>query len=234
MERAVARRETSIIANHNLHSLYLHKTDLRMQRFYRHAGCVHIDGMAIVLLAKLSGFSVTRNERVTYVDWVPHIMRMAIGRAWRLFYLGSKPGVAELAADRLRKQYPGLHIETAHGYFPAERCSPENRDILDRLRAYKPHILLVGMGMPRQEHWILDNLDDLSGTTILTVGAAFDYYAGAVAVPPRWAGRIGLEWLFRLVAEPRRLWKRYLVEPWLLLAILISSLRKNSQQAAGP
>jgi N-acetylglucosaminyldiphosphoundecaprenol N-acetyl-beta-D-mannosaminyltransferase len=77
------------------------------------------------------------------------------------------------------------------------------------------------MGMPRQEHWIVDHLDKLSVNVILNGGAALDYFAGVIPTPPRWAGRLGLEWLFRLMAEPRRLWFRYLVEPWFIAYRLV-------------
>jgi N-acetylglucosaminyldiphosphoundecaprenol N-acetyl-beta-D-mannosaminyltransferase len=92
-----------------------------------------------------------------------------------------------------------------------------NHEILTLIKEYQPHILMVGMSMPRQEHWILDNIESISANVILPSGAAIDYIAGAVPTPPRWAGKVGLEWLFRLVAEPRRLWRRYFVEPLFLL-----------------
>lgn len=227
LQQSVESGATRIIAHHNLHSLYLQHSDPSMQSFYRQAECTQIDGMGIVLLANLLGVRIPREARVTYVDWVPWIMRMAAEHSWRIFYLGSKEGVAELAANRLRSEYPGLQIQTRHGYFAAQRTCQENRDVLGAIKDFQPHVLLVGMGMPRQEHWVLENLSDLSGMTILTVGAAFDYYAGVIPTPPRWSGRVGLEWLFRLAAEPQRLWRRYLVEPWFLLAILAGSLRHS-------
>ena len=81
---------------------------------------------------------------------------------------------------------------------------------------------MVGMGMPLQEHWIAENYDKLGNAVILPCGAAIDYFAGAIPTPPRWAGRLGLEWLYRLLAEPTRLWKRYLIEPWFLLFLTAS------------
>jgi N-acetylglucosaminyldiphosphoundecaprenol N-acetyl-beta-D-mannosaminyltransferase len=78
--------------------------------------------------------------------------------------------------------------------------------------------------MPRQEHWIADNLDDLAANAILTAGAAMDYVAGVVPTPPRWMGSAGLEWIFRLFHEPRRLWRRYLVEPWFVLRLFAAEL----------
>jgi N-acetylglucosaminyldiphosphoundecaprenol N-acetyl-beta-D-mannosaminyltransferase len=88
------------------------------------------------------------------------------------------------------------------------------------INTYKPHILLVGMGMPRQEHWIIDAFDRLDVNVVLSCGACLDYIAGVLPVAPRWMGRTGLEWLHRLASEPSRLWKRYLIEPWPILGRL--------------
>jgi N-acetylglucosaminyldiphosphoundecaprenol N-acetyl-beta-D-mannosaminyltransferase len=86
---------------------------------------------------------------------------------------------------------------------------------------------MVGMGMPVQEHWILHNFFRLSPAVILAPGACFDYIAGVVPTPPRWMGQIGLEWLFRLASEPRRLWKRYLLEPWPVLGLVLKDFFKR-------
>jgi N-acetylglucosaminyldiphosphoundecaprenol N-acetyl-beta-D-mannosaminyltransferase len=114
-----------------------------------------------------------------------------------------------------------------HGYFDANPESQENERVLNAIEAYKPHILMVGMGMPRQEYWIQQNLKRLCANVILPAGAAIDYVAGAVPTPPRWAGRLGLEWAFRLTAEPQRLWRRYLVEPWSILGVVAQDFLKR-------
>lgn len=115
----------------------------------------------------------------------------------------------------MRAQYPELKIAAADGYF--EATGDENNLVLQKIRDFAPEILMVGMGMPRQEHWIHDNFGRVGKAIMLPCGAAIDYVAGEVPTPPRWAGRFCLEWLCRLVTEPRRLWRRYLLEPWFLL-----------------
>lgn len=210
-----------IIANHNLHSIYLYHHDAKMQAFYAKANYTHIDGMALVLLGRFSSLPLQREHRVTYADWTVPLIAEAAQQGWRVFYLGSKPGIAEQGAKILTEKFPNLQIATADGYFDLGLDSPENRDRVATINAYQPHILMVGMSMPRQEHWILDNFEQLAVNVILPSGAAIDYIAGVVPTPPRWAGRYGLEWLFRLLAEPGRLWQRYLVEPWFLLKLLI-------------
>lgn len=224
IQAAVDGNERWIIAHHNLHSLYIVHHDAMMQRFYSLARYRHIDGMSLVLLGRLLGLPLQRTHRVTYVDWVRPLMAEAAKRGWRVFYLGSKPGVAEQAVDILRQEYPALQIASAHGYFSPERSCPENQAVLADINGYKPQVLMVGMGMPRQEHWILDNISQVSANVILTSGACMDYVAGAIPTPPRWMGRIGLEWLFRLLSEPHRLATRYLVEPWFVARLLLRSL----------
>jgi N-acetylglucosaminyldiphosphoundecaprenol N-acetyl-beta-D-mannosaminyltransferase len=209
-----------IIAHHNLHSIYVYHHDSKMQAFYAKADYAHVDGMALVLLGRFLGLPLKREHRVTYADWIVPLMAEAASQGWRVFYLGSKPGVAEQGAKSFKERFPNLQIATADGYFDASLDSPENRDRVNKINAYQPHILMVGMSMPRQEQWILDNLEHLRVNAILPSGAAIDYIAGAIPTPPRWAGRWGLEWLFRLIAEPKRLWRRYLVEPWFLLQLL--------------
>ncbi|MEW5860888.1 MAG: WecB/TagA/CpsF family glycosyltransferase [Cyanobacteriota bacterium] len=223
---AVTNSQRWIIANHNLHSIYLYHHDRKMRDFYAKADYVHVDGMALVLLGKFLGLPLSREHRVTYADWTYPLMAEAVQQGWRVFYIGSKPGIAERGADILRERYPGLQIVTTHGYFDAHPNSQENQAVLEKINAYQPHVLMVGMSMPRQEHWIADNLENLSANAILTAGAAIDYVAGAVPTPPRWAGKLGLEWLFRLLAEPQRLWRRYLVEPWFILRLFLGELLK--------
>ncbi|MBD2435785.1 WecB/TagA/CpsF family glycosyltransferase [Nostoc sp. FACHB-110] len=216
-----------IIANHNFHSIYLYHHDAKMRNFYAKAHYTHVDGMSLVLVGQFLGMPLQREHRVTYADWTEPLIAEAAKQGWRVFYIGSKPGVAEKGAKILQAKFPNLQIATADGYFDARVDSTENRDRLAIINAYKPHILMVGMSMPRQEHWILDNLENLAVNAILPSGAAIDYVAGAVPTPPRWAGKIGLEWLFRLISEPKRLWRRYLVEPWFLLKLLLLDLGKN-------
>jgi N-acetylglucosaminyldiphosphoundecaprenol N-acetyl-beta-D-mannosaminyltransferase len=142
-----------------------------------------------------------------------------------VFYLGSKPGVAERSAQTLREQYPTLQIATAHGYFDSNSGSAENQDVLDTINAYQPNLLMVGMGMPRQERWVLENRKHLSANAIVPSGALMDYLAGEIPTPPRWTGRFGVEWLYRLLCEPKRLAFRYLIEPWFVLNVFLPEYR---------
>jgi len=217
VSRAVNGRAQYIIGNHNLHSLYLWFQEPRMREFYSMADYTHIDGMAVVLLGRLLGLALKREHRTGYMDFLPLLAEEAAKQEWRIFYLGSRPGVAEKAAQILRKRYPGLQVVTHHGHFDLNQNGVENQAVLAEITACAPDVLMVGMGMPRQEVWVLENRKEIVARTVFCCGALMDYVAGEIPTPPRWIGRLGFEWLFRLISERARLWRRYLLEPWTVM-----------------
>jgi len=221
---AINKNTKITIANHNLHSLYLYHHTPQMRSFYDVANYIHIDGMALILLGKILGIPCERKHRVTYADWIWSLMGEAVQKKQRVLYLGSKPGVTKKGANILRSKYPNLQIKTIHGYFDISVKSQENQLVIDEINQYQPNVLIIGMGMPRQEKWILDNITQINTNVILTSGACIDYVAGEIPTPPRWTGKVGLEWLFRLLSEPRRLSKRYLVEPWYISGLVFINL----------
>jgi N-acetylglucosaminyldiphosphoundecaprenol N-acetyl-beta-D-mannosaminyltransferase len=220
----IDEQRKGIIANHNLHSLYLFHRSREFREFYRKAVWTYIDGMPIIALARLYGHRLSRSQRITNVDWIDPLMGAAARHGWRIYYLGSSPGVAEAGAAALRRRHSALQMRTRDGYFDVTRLCTDNLAVLADVNNYEPDILMVGMGMPRQELWIQENLEQVSAKVIFSVGAAIDYFAGTIPTPPRWAARVGLEWAYRLMAEPGRLWKRYLLEPWSILVILAMDL----------
>jgi N-acetylglucosaminyldiphosphoundecaprenol N-acetyl-beta-D-mannosaminyltransferase len=228
---AVVNRRRSIIANHNLHSVYLYHHDAGLRAFYENAAVIHIDGMGLLFFGKLHGAWLDAMQRLTPLDWIRLLLADAQRRNWRVFYLGSRPGVAERGAAMLKAEFPGLQLETAHGYFDARREGAENRAVVETINRFAPDLLLVGMGMPRQERWIHENREALDAAAIFNVGGLMDYIAGETPTPPRWMGRVGLEWLFRLCSDPKRLWRRYLVEPWFVMKIFFAELLRNRRPA---
>jgi N-acetylglucosaminyldiphosphoundecaprenol N-acetyl-beta-D-mannosaminyltransferase len=232
VEQGIRDRQKWIIANHNLHSLYLFHRHAKLREFYSRAHWTHIDGMPLVALGRLYGYPLLREQRVTFVDWTYPLMELAANNGWRVFHVGSSKGSSEKGAAQLRKLYPALQIEVSEGYFDARYGSSENEALVQRINAYKPDLLMVGMGMPRQELWTHENFSRLKAHVILSSsGAAFDYVAGAVPTPPRWSGRLGLEWAFRLANDPIRLFTRYLIEPWYILVLLMLDYPRNRNGA---
>ncbi len=223
--RKVASGQSAVIANHNTHSLYLLHKEPQMRDFYGRADLIELDSIPLVYWGKLTGKPVSRAHRCTYLDWRHDFWRMAVKHGWRVYYVGGAPGVPELAAERIRARHPGALISGHHGYFDAAPGSDENAAVLADIDAFRPNVLFVGMGMPRQELWISRNADLLAQPAVaFSVGAAFDYEAGVQVAAPRWLSKLGLEWAFRLVSDPRRLFSRYLVEPWFLMPAALRDL----------
>jgi N-acetylglucosaminyldiphosphoundecaprenol N-acetyl-beta-D-mannosaminyltransferase len=138
------------------------------------------------------------------VELVAQLARLSHERGYRLYFLGAAPGVAERAASTLRQRFPNAQIVgITHGYF-----SPEAEPtVLAHIRQARPDVLLVGMGMPRQEKWIARHKQTLGVPVSVGVGGSFDIYAGVVRRAPRWMQRYGLEWLWRLMQDPRKIAK---------------------------
>jgi len=199
-----------IIPNVNIHGLNLAYKNRWFRDFLNQSEIVFCDGFGVKLGAKILGQQI--GDRITYADWTWNLAALAAKEGFSLFLLGSKPGVADRAASRLTAAHPGLKIAgTSHGYFDRTPGSPENEAVVAAINQAKPNILIVGFGMPLQEQWIRDNFERLHVNVFLPAGAALDYVAGEVRRAPRWMTDHGLEWLGRLLIEPRRLWKRYLI-----------------------
>jgi N-acetylglucosaminyldiphosphoundecaprenol N-acetyl-beta-D-mannosaminyltransferase len=222
--RAIDEDRRVVVGNHNLHSIYLFPRHSRFREFFTMADRIFIDGVGALIVGRMFGARIGRRHRATFLDFGPELLSTLAARESRVFCLGSRPDVQEKALAVFRALFPGLTIMGHHGYFDATAGSPQNEAILKQIASLRPHLLMVGMGMPRQEQWIAENHPRLRANVTMSLGCFMDYYAGAVSTPPRWCGRMGLEWAFRLITEPRRLWRRYLVEPWFVLAILAREL----------
>ena len=210
---AVADGQRIVIANHNMHSLYLHRRLPELQQFFEQADYVHADGMWVVHLARLFKQPLRPEHRITSLDWLGPLLAMAESSGWRVFFLGGTDSVAERFEQYIHANYASLSSRHQHGYFDMRPDSAENQEILAAIQAFAPHILFVCMGMPRQEQWIHANRSQLAANVTFPLGGIMDYLVGETATPPRWTGPMGLEWAYRLLHDPRRLAGRYLWEP---------------------
>ncbi len=231
LRRAVAAKKSVVIANHNAHSLHLVRRNPELMRFFEAADLVQVDSMPVILWSLLLGRRSRRFHRSTYLDWRDDFWRLAQGEGWRVFYLGHEQGVSDRAAERIRAEFPGVMLQVHDGFFDATPGCDENTAVIDEIKAFRANVLLVGMGMPRQELWIHRNRKALPPCAMLPVGAAFDYEAGVQVKAPRWMGRFGIEWAFRLFKDPRRMASRYLIEPWSLVVPLAADLLQRVGQA---
>jgi N-acetylglucosaminyldiphosphoundecaprenol N-acetyl-beta-D-mannosaminyltransferase len=201
-----------LCGHHNLHSLYQLHYDRDVRHFYQRCNDCYIDGAPIRLLLGCFGGGSAAQQRFSLMNDFTALLDHAEQEGWSVFYLGSTESVVETARLLVREQFPRLRIQFRNGY------SSDEPGLSDAINAWQTDILLVGMGMPQQERWINQHIEQLDVGLITQAGATLDYYAGAQAQPPAWLGQYGLAWLYRLLHDPRRLWRRYLLEPWGLIA----------------
>ncbi|MGZ3306015.1 MAG: WecB/TagA/CpsF family glycosyltransferase [Asticcacaulis sp.] len=218
----LAAGEGGIVANHNLHSLYLYHRDREMRDFYARADIIQIDSTPVVAWGRFMGHDISRVHRSTYLDYRDDFWPRAIANGWRVYHLGGEPRHTEAARAAILARHPDADLYCRHGYF--DMNGAENDAVIADIWNRQPHILLVGMGMPRQELWLHRNYERLPSLVALPVGGAFDYEAGATYTPPRWTGQVGLEWLVRWAHDPQRLFQRYFVEPWTLIPHMLRDL----------
>jgi N-acetylglucosaminyldiphosphoundecaprenol N-acetyl-beta-D-mannosaminyltransferase len=231
IKRLARGGELGLVLNVNAHCLNLCYDDPVLREFFNGADVVFCDGAGVMLAARLLGRQIP--ARITYADWAWRLAAFAEAEGLSLFFLGARPGVAEEAARRLEARHPALHISgVRHGYFDHAAGSQENEAVLREIQAARPDILLLGLGMPLQETWLMENRHRIDAGVALTGGAVFDYVSGGLRRGPRLLTDNGLEWLARLLVEPRRLWRRYLLgNPIFLLRVLgqvSRRLRQNS------
>jgi N-acetylglucosaminyldiphosphoundecaprenol N-acetyl-beta-D-mannosaminyltransferase len=234
--RLVGGSERALVLNANANCLNFCHQDPTLREFLNQAEIVLCDGAGVMLAARILGGRIP--ERITYADWAWQLAAFAAAEGFSLYFLGARPGVAEEAARRLQQRYPALKIAGVHhGYFDHSVGSPENEAVLQEINASSPDILLIGLGMPLQEYWLMENRHNLNASVVLTGGAVFDYVSGRLRRGPRLLTESGFEWLARLLIEPRRLWRRYIVgNPLFLLRVLkqrLSRARYGAQSGGG-
>lgn len=202
-----------------VHGVMECQRDAELLDIHRRAAMVTPDGMPLVWLGWRAGFR--HMTRVYGPDLMSEICRLSPEHGWRHFLYGGEPGVAALLAERLAARYPGIRI-VGTWCPPFRPLTPEEEDeVIARIHEAAPHIVWVGLSTPKQERWMASMAPRLRVPVLVGVGAAFDFLSGRKPQAPRWMQRSGLEWLFRLATEPRRLWKRYLVNNTAFLWALV-------------
>lgn len=199
-------QEPSAVYFVNAHCVNVAQDDREYFKILQSGAHVFADGVGMRIAARLAGRPLVDNVNGT--DLFPRLCGDLEGTGTRVYLLGARPGVACRLKELVRQQYPGLVVCGVHdGYFG----ETDEAALLDDIRRCKTDLLLVAMGVPRQEKWIAQNLAAVGARVAIGVGALFDFYSGRLQRSPVWMRRLGLEWLGRLIQEPRRLWKRYLL-----------------------
>ncbi len=213
----IAARKPRYVCVANVHSLMSCQRDPDLRAIHNRAGMVTPDGMPLVWLSRAAGYRHVR--RVYGPDLLLAACQDGLARGYRHFFYGGGAGIAERLAERLQARFPTLQV--AGTFTPPFRAlsSAEDAEITELLARSGAHIIWVGLGMPKQERWMAAHTARLP-QVLIGVGAAFDFHSGAKKQAPLWMQRRGLEWLFRLLSGPRRLWRRYLttIPPFVVLA----------------
>jgi N-acetylglucosaminyldiphosphoundecaprenol N-acetyl-beta-D-mannosaminyltransferase len=205
----------------NAHVHNLARRDESLRSALHESAICYADGASVVWASRWLGDHLP--GRMTGADFVGPLMDRLAAKHRRLFFLGGRPGIAETTARKLTAEISGASpVGCAHGYFPDSAV----QDVIRSINRARPDVLIVGMGSPRQERWIAEHRASLKVPLIWAVGALMDYRAGKERRCPPWMGDRGLEWLFRLVMNPRRMAGRYVVgNPSFVCSVLLSRLR---------
>jgi N-acetylglucosaminyldiphosphoundecaprenol N-acetyl-beta-D-mannosaminyltransferase len=208
---ACVKKKKIVIANYNVHSFNLSMQIPWFYSFLQNSEIAHCDSVGILKATEWMGLKLPLQYRASYTLLMPKLLEYCNQKRLSIFLLGAKPEHSNAAIDRLQAQYPKIVVEGHHGYFDMQ--DPDrNNEVLKQINQAKPNILIVGMGMPIQENWIYKNREKLENTNVIMPGgAAIDRLAGVVPDCPAFLSNIGLEWLYRLCREPKRLATRYLV-----------------------
>jgi len=206
---AVVSKRQRVILNVNARAIALAQSMPDFRAALNAADVVFCDGYGVLLAARFLGARLP--QRITYADWIDPFADFSARRGLSWYFLGAAPGVAEAAAERLRARHPDLRIiGTHHGHYDLR--GPENERVIAHINILRPDVTFVGFGMPTQELWIQRHAPHLETHVLLSAGACFDYASGRLRRGPRWMTDHGLEWLARILIEPRRLLHRYVVD----------------------
>jgi N-acetylglucosaminyldiphosphoundecaprenol N-acetyl-beta-D-mannosaminyltransferase len=209
IEDIILRHGREYVCITGAHGVIESRRDARLQAIHEDAGLVTADGMPVVWLARALGARETR--RVYGPDLMKALTELSARRGYRQFYYGGAPGVADKLASELIRRNPQLKV-VGTICPPFRPLMPAEDDaVVDAINRSDADIVWIGLSTPKQEYWMAEHRRRLNAPVLVGVGAAFDFLSGSKRQAPRWMQRSGLEWLFRLLVEPRRLWRRYAV-----------------------
>ncbi len=224
----IEERRKAYVVEVNVDVMIKIEKDEELRRITEDADLVLVDGQPLVWVAKLYRRPV--KEKVSGSDLSIELCRMAAEKGYTVFILGGKEGIANQAKAKMEAQYPGLQVVgTCAPPLGFEKDEAELAKVRQTISAVSPDIVLCCLGCPKQEKWIDANWRDIDARVFLCAGATVDFLAGNVKRAPAWISRIGMEWFYRFLKEPRRLFKRYFIDDMHLFRLIF----KYRHQRAG-
>lgn len=214
----------------DVHGVMADRKDPVLHAAHKKAGMVVPDGMPLVWTSRARGHEDV--GRVSGPDFMLKMCEHSVSAGYKHYLYGGAPGVAEKLALSLKDRFPGILIVGTYCP-PFRKLTPEEDDaIIRHISGSQAQFVWIGLGSPKQEHWMADHVGRIPGAILFGVGAAFDFHAGVKKRAPQWMQKTGLEWLYRLLSEPGRLWRRYvLMAPHFVFAVLWQSIRSKHRQS---
>jgi len=211
IDELIRQNKNAFVVTPNVDHIVQLEAGGELCRVYHNADLILTDGKPLIWIAKWYGTPI--KEKISGSDLFPRLCEMAAAKGYRMYFLGAAEGVAAKAAEKLMLRYPGLQVVGTYSPpFGFEKDTKELEKIIGQIKAVHPHILIVGLGCPKQELFILNNKDKLGVPISLGLGASLDFEAGNVKRAPKWMSEHGLEWFYRFLQEPKRMFKRYFVD----------------------
>lgn len=212
VDNIIIRKKPSFVVAINPEKIMKAEKDSKLTELLNNAAIQIPDGVGVIIASKLKGGKI--RKRVTGIDLMQSICKNASKKGYKVFLLGAKPGVGDRAAEILMERYKGLKIcGVRNGYFK------DDEEIINSIKEAHPDILFVAMGSPKQEYWIVKNMDSLGVPLLMGIGGSLDVICGNIKRAPQWMCSMGLEWLYRLLKEPTRI-KRMMALPVFLIRVI--------------
>lgn len=226
IESLVKRDCSQYVVTPNVDHIIKLQYDTEFQEIYKNAALVLADGMPLLWAGKILGTPI--KEKISGSDIFPKICELSAKKKYKLFLLGGREGAAIKAKEVLCEKYKGLEIVGTYcPPFGFENDPVENEKIINLIKESQPDILFVGLGAPKQEKWVYKYRDLYNVPVSVGIGVTFEFIAGMVKRAPLWMQKIGLEWFWRVLMEPKRLWKRYFIDDMKIFKLVLQQKKEN-------
>lgn len=211
IEQLILSKKPSYVVTPNVDHIVKLEKDKEFQEVYKEADLILTDGMPLIWISKMKKTPI--KEKVSGSDLFPEVCKLAANKGYKVFLLGAAEGVAAKAAENLKEKYKGLNVVGTYSpSYGFEKKEDEIQEIIKMINEVKPDVLAVGLGAPKQEKFLYNYRKQLNVPVSLAIGASIDFEAGNIDRAPEWMQHSGLEWFYRLYKEPKRMFKRYLVD----------------------
>ena len=214
----IIKRDKQYICLAPAHSVMDCYTDEAIKAIFNQSGLTVADGMGVVWILKLKGFQEA--DRIYGPDLLLALANLSLENDWSHYFYGSSDEVLNDLEDNLRAEKTGLRIAGKYSPVYSEGKVVESEQVIEMINSTSPDIIWVGLGSPKQDIWMAEHRDKLHAPLLIGVGAAFDFVSGNTLQAPTWIQKSGFEWLFRLMVDPKRLWKRYRKYPLFVFLVI--------------